>query len=960
MFTNNPLSKAVKLALVFGTASSLMLSSNAFAQVATGDNDDEAEKAERIQVTGSRIARAELSQSAPVISLDRTAIAEFGSPDLGQILAELPAVGATNTLIANRNSNASGGTSAADLRRLGAGRTLVLVNGKRHVAGSPGSASVDLSTIPASMIERVEIMTGGASAIYGSDAVSGVINVITRRDFEGLEFNARATTSTEGVGAGTHELGILGGGDFMSGRGNATFHLGLNRIQETMSDDIRQFDSWGTIINPANTGRLDGIPDRIFVPRIGSEFISGNGVLLAGARNYGLLPDGSFVVQPPRQGTNSALFGYFPDGCDTCAYTEKYVNLQPEVQRLNLASTLSFDISDNARLYSDFKITQADIEQQFQPAFTTNTLINVNDNPYLNENLRQQLLADGIQNVTMYKFFEDWGNRSAKNRRELFRAVGGVEGNLELGNSFLQYDVFYGRGETRNRRITENESIPLNIAAAVDTIRNASGNIVCRNPNAGRVNTGGQCVPYNPFGQNATPQAIAFMSADVTRDDTVTQEYYGATFVTDTANFLNLPGGPVGVAFGFEWREETSETITDEFTRRGLTNNAATPNEFGKFDVKEHFIELNIPVLADTFLVNELTLELAYRGASYSHAGSADSWKAGFMWAPIEDLRFRGTFGRAVRAPNISEAFSPRSPGFVNITDPCDVTRVNQNPNRVTNCAALGVPANFASVTNVSINLISGGNPNLSSEKSDSWTAGIVWTPAFIENFSVTLDLYDIKIKDAISFIAPQTVINNCVDSVGAPSSTFCPQVTRDPVTRQLTAVESGYLNAASLETRGIEMEARYRTELNLLGVAGTLSSSLFVNYLDNWTSFEFQDQPQLDNVNTGQVGDPQWQSRITNTFRMNDLSLSWNIRYIHASKLYNVTPRLQAFEDFGPNYVGSITTHDLSVRYNVTDNLTVDGGLRNLFDKVPPGYVNNALYDLVGRRAFAGLNYRF
>lgn len=954
MYTNNKISKAVRLALAFGVASASALSFQTFAA-----ENEEVEKAERIQVTGSRIARPELSQSAPIISLDRAAIAEFGSPDLGQILAELPAVGATNTLVANSNNNAAGGTSAADLRRLGAGRTLVLVNGKRHVAGAPGSASVDLSTMPTSMIERIEIMTGGASAIYGSDAVSGVINVITRQNYEGVELNARATGSTQGVGARTHEFSILGGGDFMNGRGNATFHVGLNRIQETMEDDIRQRQSWGTILNPDDTGRLDGIPDRIWVPNVGSEYISGNGVIL-GNNFYGLRPDGSFVVQPERQGTNSALFGYFPDGCDTCAFTQKYVNMQPEVKRLNLASTITFDINDNARLYSDFKVTQADIAQQFQPAFSTSTRINVNENPYLNEGLRQQLLADGTPNVTMYKFFEDWGNRSAANRRELFRFVGGVDGTVDIKDSFLTYDVYYGYGETRNRRITENESIPANIAAAVDTIRNANGQIVCRDPNAGRVNLGGQCVPYNPFGQNATPEAIAFMSADVTRQDAITQEYYGATFVTDTANLFELPGGPIGVAFGFEHRTETSDTVTDEFTKRGLTNNAATPDAYGEFDVTESFLEFNVPLLADMTLAKELSLELAYRGADYSHAGSADSWKVGLMWAPIDDVRFRGTFGRAVRAPNIDESFRPRSPGFTNVTDPCDVSRINQNPNRTANCAALGVPANFQSNTNVSIALISGGNPNLNSEESDSWTLGVVWTPTFIENFTVTLDAYDIKINDAISFIATQTVINNCVDSVGGPSATFCNQTTRDPDTKQLTAVESGFLNAASIETRGFELDVRYRTELNLFGVEGSLSSAVFVNYLDSFVRYEFQDQPELDNVSDGQVGDPKWQSRITNTFRMDDLSFTWNIRYIHESKLYDVTPRLEAYENVGPNAVGSITTHDFSVRYAFNDHLDIDLGVRNVFDKVPPGLTNNALYDLVGRRAFAGVSYKF
>ncbi|OZB05781.1 MAG: TonB-dependent receptor [Idiomarina sp. 34-48-12] len=953
------LANSIQAILIAGFSSAVLVGAPVYAQDQTEQEENAKEVEERIQVTGSRIARPELSQAAPVISIDSEDISEFGTPDLGQILAELPAVGATNTLIGNRNSNASGGVSSADLRRLGAGRTLVLVNGKRHVAGSPGSASVDLSTIPSSMIERVEVMTGGASAIYGSDAVSGVINVITRTNYEGLEFNARGTSSTEGVGARTHEFGILGGGDFMNGRGNATFHIGVNRIQETMEDDIRQFQSWGTILNPEDTGRLDGIPDRIFVPNVGSEYISGNGVLLWD-NFYGLLPDGSYVVQPPRQGTNSALFGYFPDGCDTCAFTQKYVNLQPEVNRVNLASTIDFEINDSARFYSDFKVTRADIQQQFQPAFTTSTRINVNDNPYLNEELRQRLLDAGASQVTMFKFFEDWGNRSAQNRRELFRYIGGVDGVVNLDQSFLQYDFYYGYGETRNRRITENESIPGNIAAAVDTIRDGEGNIVCRDPDAGLVNTGGECVPYNPFGQNATAEAIAFMSADVVRDDKITQEYVGATFVTDSQNLFALPGGAVDLAFGFEWREETSETLTDEFTRRGLTNNAATPNQYGEYDVTEYFVEVNLPILDGSFLAEELSIDMAYRGADYSHAGKADSWKVGFMWAPIEDARLRGTFGRAVRAPNISEAFSPRSPGFVNITDPCDATRVNQNPNRAANCAALGVPENFQSNTNVSINLISGGNPNLDVETSDSWTLGVVWTPSSIEGFTATLDMYNIEIEDAITFIAPQSVINNCVDSEGAPSATYCAQVTRDPETNQLTAVESGYLNAAALETRGIELDLRYRTDLQAFDLPGELSSSLFINHLDSFVFYSFQDQPDLDDREEGEVGDPQWQFRFTNTYRLDNTSFSWNVRYIDRSALYDVTPRLEAYENVSPNEVGSILTHDLSARYFVNDNFTVDFGVRNVFDKTPPGYVGNALYDLVGRRAYAGLNYRF
>ena len=961
----NLLSLSVRNALALTVGASFLISAPALAQQSDNNEPAATDGTERIQVTGSRIARPELSQAAPIFSIGSDEIANFGSPDLGQILAELPAIGATNTLIGNNNNNSSAGTSSADLRRLGTSRTLVLVNGKRHVAGSPGSASVDLSTIPAAMIERVEVMTGGASAIYGSDAVSGVINIITRSNFEGVEVSGRGTASTEGVGARTHQLDLLAGGDFLNGRGNITFNMGLNRIQETMESDIRQYDNWGSIVNPADTGRLDGIPDRIYVPGIGTDQRSGGGVLWGpDGSYYGFFPDGSWQVQPDRAGDNSAGYGWFPDGCETCGFTGDYRNFQPEVNRRNIGSTLSFELNDAARFYADFKYVEADIIQQFQPMFD-NLTINVADNPYLDEDLRTILLDQGAETVQFRKFFEDWGNRYADNRRQTFRTVLGLDGVVNLGQSFVQYDLYYGYGETRNDRTTNNEIIRnrdsgiSNANAAVDAIRNADGNIVCRDPDAGLVNNGGECVPYNPFGINANPEAVNFMTHNSNRRDVITQEYVGATFVTDSAAFFELPGGPVDVAFGFEWREETSGTKVDAFTQAGLSGSAASPDTYGEYDVTEGFVEVNLPLLAGLTGIEELSVDMAYRTADYSHSGSADAWKIGLMYAPIQDLRLRGTIGQAVRAPNITEAFSPVSPGFVNVNDPCDVSRINQNPNRVENCAALGVPTDFIAQTNASIQSMSGGNENLDVESSRSWTAGVVWTPAFIEGFTATLDVYDIQIDDAIVNIGAQTIIDNCVDSTGGPSVDFCPQVTRG-ADSQLTMVTSGYVNASSIETRGVELDLNYRTDLSAWDLPGRLSSSLFVNYLDAFVSYEFQDQPHLDNVNDGQLGDPTWQFRMTHNYRMDDWSITWVTRYIDRSALYNVTPRLESYENVGPAYVGSQTTHDLSATYYMTQNLTLNAGVRNLFDKVPPGYVSNPLYDLVGRRIFAGFKYSF
>lgn len=955
------LNSAIRYSL-FAAGASVLAASPVWAE----ENEDKS--IERVEVTGSRIAKAELSEPTPVVSLSSQDIAKFGNVDLGSILAELPAIGATDTVIGNNNSNANAGLSSADLRRLGASRTLVLVNGKRHVAGSPGSAQVDLTTIPSGLIERVEIVTGGASAIYGSDAVSGVINVILKDDFEGLEFDASFGDSTEGVGTKNHQFTLLTGAEMADGRGNVTFFADYNRSAEVMATDIRQFDAWGTIANPEDTGEDDGIPDRLRVPKVYSEMIHGNGVInpFGGAAGRWVFDDaGNPLVQTERDGDNSFAFGSFPNGCEFCFDPEQYENYTPGVERIAVGSTFNFDITDNIQLFSDFKYVTADIEQQFQPSFRFgNISINVEDNPFLDDTLRQTLLDAGQTRVSMAKFFDELGNRSADNQRDLFRFVGGFQGNFELSETLVDYELYYVYGETSNERLTLNSLIPDNLVAALDVVIDPdTGKAACRSqvPSAqgdgyedpASVN-GGDCVPYNPFGMgNSSAEARDFVSADVTRKDKITQEIIGASFVTDSSQFFELPGGPVGLAVGYEYREETSETTTDEFTKRGFLTNAATPDAYGEYDVSEYYAEISLPLLADLPFIKSFSVDAAYRGADYSHAGSADAWKVGAMYAPIEDIRIRGTYGQAVRAPNIAEAFDPLSPGFARVSDPCDADNINDDPDRAANCAALGIPPGFEANDNVSVDLLSGGNPDLVSETSTSLTTGIVWTPSFIEDFSIVVDYYDIEIDDAISFVAAQDVADNCVDATGGPDANFCSQVDRDPVTKDITLVRSGYLNAAALDTSGIEMQTAYSMDLG----PGTLRLNLLANYLLKLERFEFQDRPDEINVEEGEVGDPKLQFNFRADYQLEDMSFSWRSRYIDDVVTYDVSPGGGSPEDLYPGFIGSVTTHDITADYYLTDSISFRGGIRNVFDKVPPGYTANALYDLVGRRYYVGFN---
>ena len=301
------------------------------------DSTDE-EMIEEVVVTGSRIQRTELSQPAPVIKLDAEEIARFGTPDLASVLAELPAVGATDTLTGNIGNNELAGISSADLRRLGASRTLVLVNGKRHVAAVAGSSQVDLSTIPLALVERVEIVTGGASAIYGSDAVSGVVNVILRDKFDGIEVNVNGADSTENVDNRNFSSSITAGTQFAEDKGNFAVFAGLDRISQTLAGDIRQFSNFGTIANPLDTGEDDGIPDRLFVPNVLSERINDTGVINPFGSGIGIRTfdrNGDPITQQTRDESNSFAFGSFPNGCDTCFGTETADNYLPEIDRVS-------------------------------------------------------------------------------------------------------------------------------------------------------------------------------------------------------------------------------------------------------------------------------------------------------------------------------------------------------------------------------------------------------------------------------------------------------------------------------------------------------------------------------------------------------------------------------------------------------------------------------------------------
>jgi hypothetical protein len=464
---------------------------------------------EEVVVTGSRIVRPNLTQPTPVTTVSNTDLRLSGTADLGALLAELPGLGSTGTMQGNSNSFSDiGGLNLPDLRRLGTSRTLTLVDGKRHVGGSPGTTAVDLNSIPKALIERVEVITGGASAVYGSDAVSGVINIITRDDFEGFEIDLLSGSADDY--AENYQGSITFGRNFGDGKGNFTLSAGFDKLDDVQANDLPWADDWGTVENPDDTAEEDGIADRILVPKVLSERIDENGVMFpfggpptAFGSPSGLIAfdqQGNPLPQTDRDQSNSFAFGSFPNGCEYCFELEDYQTIIPDLERSSFNATINYELVEWATVYAEAKHVVTDIQEELQPSFNFGSIgINVAENPFIDPALQADLLANGIPFASMARFHADAGSRRNLIERETTRVVLGVKGEIDSPIGLLDYDLYYNDGKTQNEVVGLNRRVPGNFNAAIDAITDGSGNIVCRDPSAAVL--GDNCVPFNPFGQ---------------------------------------------------------------------------------------------------------------------------------------------------------------------------------------------------------------------------------------------------------------------------------------------------------------------------------------------------------------------------------------------------------------------------------------------------------------------------
>lgn len=1038
---------------------------------------DEAD-GEDIVVTGSRIPiRNTIDAAIPVTTISAAELlGTRGDVSLGDALNQLPQLRSTFSQANSTASIGTAGLSLLDLRGLGTARTLTLINGRRVVTAVPGSYTPDVSTIPFDLVERVDVVTGGQSAIYGSDAIAGVVNFVLRRDFEGTRLRAQGGVTGYGD-RGTYLVAGITGANFMDDRANLTVAAEYSRAESVFYADRPYLGAYGggpafitSQITTAPNRNFDGIPNTVFVPRgsvFGNRSIGGTVVTTcpgtatpanaaqraavctgqtsptggALANNYLFGGDGSLLRDSPATTgltDNRAIGGGFLFG-GTASGTEGS-QLVPAQDRFIGNILLNAELTSAFKPFAEFTYARVKVEQQsVQPSFTGGTLTNsfsVN-NAFLTPAARSTLatiLAPGTTTFMLNRFNNDLGTRAEFHTRDTYRGVIGVSGEIsDRGNVRYEIAGNYGRTENYYRtggnvliaefnRATNAVVAPAGFAGSNFVLNSTGQRVVCGvNANASTADDDAGCVPINLFGErNFDARAADYVLYTSTRDQWAEQINATAFVAGDTTGFFELPGGPIGFAVGGEYRREDAFSGQDPVTASGRTFlNAASTFDPPAVEIKEAYGELRLPLLRELPLIHELTIEGAGRVSDYGGTtGSVVAWNAGAIYSPFRGLRFRGAYSRSVRAPNLSNLFATAAVTFANgLTDPCDQpggtnggNNITANPNRTRNCAAAGIPTTITFAdptsgatlvrpwTNQSASGIAGsnqGNPDLVPEVGNSFTVGGVFAPSFVPGLSIAVDYYNIRVKNVISGLTGQAIINRCYDDPTGIDNNFCDAVFRrtsgnpaenltfngqttrtidqSQFTFPLTGNGLGFINQpfnfAQLRNRGIDVDASYAHKFrDDLGI----NLRLVVSYVMDRESYSYIAEPdRYDRIN-GTLGDPNWQGQLTIGGNAGLFDFNYQARYVGkqiASGLsYETFFESQGRPALNPDarpfvFYDPIVYHSVRIGLNPTDKYRFYMGVDNASNELPPfeltGTGNDAIYPNTGRFFYAGVEFK-
>lgn len=933
----------------------------AYAQDTAAADDAAAE--ETIIVTGSRIARPNLENTAPTVAVSEEALEAQGFENFADVAATLPqfaaSFGASRTQ-STFSGAANSGLNSANLRNLTNIRTLVLINGRRAPQGFPTYNIVDLNLIPTANVARMEVLTGGVSAIYGSDAVAGVINIITKKNFEGLEVGASYGISEEGDNKNPSAY-IMYGTKFGDG-GHITLttqytYEGLVSCADRYlcSDDF----AWTNPANPPTRGPAarSGVP-------LGGRFFAGSG-------SFTRDENGAYVP------FNVPQYGYNRNRERTLAIPTR---------RFLIAAEASYPVTDAIEAFTEVNYGRSSTKAPFEAhPFSSDTNLYGGtaevpglqptipiDNPFIPAAIRNALTPAQIASGGMQwsQRFAELGERGATNTRDAMRFVGGLRGEFDiLGGRTWNWEASYLY--SRHQLTSNTEGLvgteQLYQGLRVEADPNRPGQYRCRDA-AARANG---CVPINPF-QPYTPEQIAYLTVDAGQTG-VSVQHDAQAFVT--GELFDLPAGAVSTALGVEYRTFSGNLDYDELINRGLTTgNRIGDIDFQKTRTKEAFAEFVVPVIKDVPGIQSLTLEGAYRVSDPSGGGSYDTWRYGGTWEPISGLRLRVNRGRAVRAPAPGD-LSGVSQTFGTVNDPCTAARRNANPTRAANCAADGIPANYAPPLSVEqgVQGFVGGNPDLKPEVSTSLTYGFVFTPEFLPGFSLTVDRFELKLKDLIATVGRQIKANLCYDTVDRQ---FCDDLERgtDPTipgaTYVLNAVNDQFSNIASMNIKGFDVEARYSFDApNLMGdEPATVSLQAIATIYDKATLVNVPGQDPIDILgyaggSTANQGYIKFTGNANVGYKAGGFGLNYNLRYIGEA---DASPFVTGYPKISDAFY-----HNVRFSYAVTEDAEFYFGINNLADNKPPFFPTNssgtqaldtvpAYYDVFGRSYYTGVTFKF
>ena len=940
---------AVQLALAGSVA---LTSGNVLAQDSTNESAD----VEKIQVTGSRISRQGAIAPSPVTAISGESLLNSGAMNIGEVLNELPSLANTFSLGNSGQFIGTAGLNILDLRGMGTDRTLVLVDGKRHVSSSAGSAAVDTNTIPTSWIERVEIVTGGASAVYGADAVTGVVNFILKKNIEGFDVSATQGFAQEN-GYKNDKYQASYGFNFDNDRGNIAFAAeyssqealeALDNPWTATSYRNMSFESIMGYERSEDQLNSTAFPDNFYTANAGYYTLNNSGVFGGNSQTFNA--DGSIREIY----TGDQVDGAFCANCDSFNLRQ-FTQLQPEFDRTNLNVKGNYELNDDTTVYAQAKYARTRAITMGQPAFFyggSETTIK-KGNPVLDETVVEYMKANGdLKSIQLNRMMTDLGRRTEADERETYRYVLGIEGYI--GDEW-NYEAFVNYGKTELERENRNNLVLQNFENALNAITDGDGNIVCAS------GSDDGCIPLNimGFGQ-PSQEAIDYVNTTSVGTSKIEQYNAGATIAN--SGIYELPAGYVGFAAGVEYRKEKSE-IEEPDNAAGTFFNTLGEDK-GDYDVSEVFTEVTIPLLADLPGVEMLTFDTAARIANYSSIGNAKSWKLGLDWKVYEDLRLRATKSSALRAPNIGELYGEASQTFFRVDDPCRTDNLADLANadqRIANCAALGIPADFNSdYDSATLEGVNGGNIDLQAESSISKTLGVVYTPSWFEGFTATVDYWEIELTDAISSIDGQTILDRCVDSESGINNVYCGLIDRDGTTGEITQIRSYALNIAGQEAKGIDFELGYDFD----ALEGAFRTSLIATYLKDRKEFPFQDNPEVFYQYAGTAGESDWQGVFTINYSRGDWEASWKTRYLERSSLYDNQELARNPNPSNRMELPSYAVTDVTAGYNFANGVSLTVGIDNLFNRALPtgttgtGSIDGA-YDNIGRFGYVTVAYK-